>query len=159
MKSPFSFSWTHYIQLLKIDNDNERSFYEIEAVQGNWSVRELQRQFDTSLFERLALSKDKKGVRRLASKGQVIEKPTDALKHHTVLEFLDLKENHSYSESKLEDAIISRIEHFMMELGKGFLFEGRQKRFKFEGDSFFVDLVLQPAAQVLCINRIKDREA
>ncbi len=141
LKGPFSLSWTHYIQLLKIENDNERSFYEIEAVQGNWSVRELQRQFDASLFERLALSKDKKGVRQLATKGQIIEKPTDALKHHTVLEFLDLKENHSYSESKLENAIISRIEHFMMELGKGFLFEGRQKRFTFEGDSFYVDLV------------------
>ena len=141
LKRALSISWTHYIQLLKIENDKERSFYEIEAVQDNWSVRELQRQFDASLFERLALSKDKKGVRQLATKGQIIEKPTDALKHHTVLEFLDLKENHSYSESKLENAIISRIEHFMMELGKGFLFEGRQKRFTFEGDSFYVDLV------------------
>jgi predicted nuclease of restriction endonuclease-like (RecB) superfamily len=137
----FKLSWTHYIQLLKIDGEDERKFYEIEAANNNWSVRELQRQFDASLYERLALSRDKKKVKELATKGQVIESPTDALKHHAVLEFLDLKEDISYSESDLETAIISRIEHFMMELGKGFLFEGRQKRFTFEGDSFYVDLV------------------
>jgi len=140
-KASFLLSWTHYIQLIKIDN-NERNFYEIEAVQGNWSVRELQRQFNSSLFERLALSRNKKAVKELAKKGQIIEKPTDALKHHAVLEFLDLREGESYSESDLERAIINKIEHFMLELGKGFLFEGRQKRFSFEGDDFYVDLVL-----------------
>jgi predicted nuclease of restriction endonuclease-like (RecB) superfamily len=140
-KAPFVLSWTHYIQLLKIENNDERTFYEIEAAQGNWSVRELQRQFNSSLFERLALSKDKKTVRELGTKGQIIEKPTDALKHHTVLEFLDLKEDERYTESDLENAIISKLEHFMMELGKGFLFEGRQKRFIFDGDDFYVDLV------------------
>ncbi len=139
--TPFVLSWTHYIQLLKIENDDERNFYEIEASKGNWSVRELQRQFSSSLFERLALSRDKKGVMELAKKGQIIEKPIDTLKHHTVLEFLDLKEDTSYSETDLEKAIISRIEHFMMELGKGFLFEARQKRLTFEGDNFYVDLV------------------
>ena len=139
--APFVLSWTHYIQLLKIENDEERNFYEIEAARGNWSVRELQRQFNSSLYERLALSKDKKGVKELARKGQIIEKPADALKHHTVLEFLDLREDERYSESDLENAIINKIEHFMLELGKGFLFEGRQKRFTFDGDSFFVDLV------------------
>ena len=138
---PFRLSWTHYIQLIKIENEKERNFYEIEAAKGNWSVRELQRQYNASLFERLALSRDKKSVKELAKKGQIIEKPTDTLKHHTVLEFLDLKEDSSYSESDLENAIISKLEHFMMELGKGFLFEGRQKRFTFEGDSFYVDLV------------------
>ena len=141
-KAPFVLSWTHYIQLLKIENNGERGFYEIEAAQGNWSVRELQRQFNSSLYERLALSKDKKSVQELAKKGQIIEKPTDALKHHTVLEFLDLREDVSYTESDLENAIINKIEHFMLELGKGFLFEGRQKRFTLEGDNFFVDLVL-----------------
>ncbi len=141
-KQPFSLSWTHYIQLLKIENDDERNFYEIEAINADWSVRELQRQFNSSLFERLALSKDKIGIKELAKKGQIIEKPTDTLKHHTVLEFLDLREDEKYTESDLENAIISKIEHFMLELGKGFLFEGRQKRFSFEGDSFFVDLVL-----------------
>ena len=110
-------------------------------MRGNWSVRELQRQFNSSLYERLALSKNKKGIRQLARKGQVVEKPTDVLKHHTVLEFLDLKEDERYTESDLESAIINKIEHFMLELGKGFLFEGRQKRFTFEGDSFYVDLV------------------
>jgi len=139
--SLFALSWTHYIQLLKIENAEERNFYEIEASQGNWSVRELQRQFNSSLYERIALSRDKKKVKELSKKGQLIEKPSDTLKHHTVLEFLDLKEDSGYSETDLETAIISRIEHFMMELGKGFLFEGRQKRFTLEGDSFYVDLV------------------
>lgn len=135
-------SWSHYVHLIKIENEPERMFYEIESEKNNWSVRELQRQFDSSLYERLALSRDKKAVKELARKGQIIEKPTDALKHHTVLEFLDLREDERYTESELENAIIGKIEHFMLELGKGFLFEGRQKRFTFEGDSFFVDLVL-----------------
>ena len=137
---PFILSWTHYIQLLKIDNESERRFYEIEAAKNNWSVRELNRQFNSSLYERLALSKDKRSVEKLAKKGQIIEKPTDALKSHYVLEFLDLKEDGSYSESDMETAIISKLEHFMLELGKGFLFEARQKRLTFEGDSFYVDL-------------------
>lgn len=137
----FHLSWTHYIQLIKIHNKNERKFYEIEAIQNNWSVRELQRQYQSSLYERLALSRDKKGVKKLALKGQNIEQPTDALKQPYVLEFLDLKEDVRYSESDLETAIITKLEHFMLELGKGFLFEGRQKRFTFEGDSYYVDLV------------------
>jgi predicted nuclease of restriction endonuclease-like (RecB) superfamily len=141
LESPFHLSWTHYIQLLKIKGDDERSFYEIEAVNSNWSVRELQRQYGSSLFERLALSKDKDGVRRLAEKGQILEKPVDAVKSHYVLEFLELQEDSRYSESDMETAIINKLESFMMELGKGFLFEGRQRRFTFEGDSFFVDLV------------------
>lgn len=137
----FVLSWSHYVLLVKIDNKEEQRFYEIESEKNNWSVRELQRQFDSSLYERLALSKDKKSVRDLSRKGQIIEKPTDALKHHTVLEFLDLRENERYTESDLENAIISKIEHFMLELGKGFLFEGRQKRFTFDDDNFYVDLV------------------
>lgn len=137
----FTLSWSHYVQLIKIDNKKERTFYEIEAIQNNWSVRELQRQYQSSLFERLALSRDKKGVKKLATKGQNIEQPTDALKQPYVLEFLGLKEDERYSESDLETAIISKLEHFMLELGKGFLFEGRQKRFTFEGDSYYVDLV------------------
>lgn len=141
MKVPFSLSWTHYIQLLKVKNEDERNFYEIEATQNNWSVRELQRQYGSALFERLALSKDKQAIKQLAEKGQILEKPADALKSHYVLEFLGLKEGNSYSESDLERAIIDKLEHFMLELGKGFLFEGRQRRFTFEGDSFFVDLV------------------
>lgn len=138
---PFKLGWSHYVLLLKVKSEDERNFYEIEASANDWSVRELQRQYNAALFERLALSKDKIGVRQLVSKGQLIEKPADALKSHYVLEFLGLKEDSQYSESDLEKAIIDKLEHFMRELGKGFLFEGRQRRFTFEGDSFFVDLV------------------
>lgn len=140
-KLSFELTWSHYVQLLKITDEKERSFYQIEAIQNNWSVREFARQHNSGLYERLALSRDKKGIKQLAKKGHVIEKPVDALKSHYVLEFLDLKEESRYSETELETAIIDKLEHFMLELGKGFLFEGRQRRFTFEGDSFFVDLV------------------
>ena len=138
---PFKLSWTHYIQLMRIENEDERSFYEIEAIQNNWSKRELTRQYNASIYERLALSKDKKAAKKLSQKGQIIEYPTDVLKSHYVLEFLNLKEDKTYSETDLETSIINKLEHFMLELGNGFLFEGRQRRFTFEGDSFFVDLV------------------
>lgn len=134
-------SWSHYIQLLKIEDENERNFYEIEALQNNWGKRELIRQYNAALYERIAISRNKKLVKLLGKKGQIIEKPTDAIKDHTVLEFLELKEDESYSESDLENAIISKLEHFLMEIGKGFLFEARQKRLTFEGDNFYVDLV------------------
>jgi predicted nuclease of restriction endonuclease-like (RecB) superfamily len=137
----FTLSWSHYAFLTGIKNPEERSFYEIEAATQDWTVRELKRQFDTSLYERLALSRDKKGIRKLAQKGQLLEKPNDILKEPLVLEFLGLSEEARYSESELESAIISRIEHFLLELGKGFLFEARQKRFTFDSDHFFVDLV------------------
>lgn len=138
----FPLSWSHYLLLLRIDNPDERSFYEIEASQQNWSVRELQRQFDSSLYERIALSRDKKGVAALARKGQHLVKPADMMKEPFVLEFLGLKEEHGYSESELEAAIIDKIEHFLLELGKGFLFSGRQVRFTFDHRHFRVDLVL-----------------
>jgi len=137
----FTLSWTHYVFLLGIDSPDERSFYEIEATQQNWTVRELKRQFDSSLFERLALSQDKEGVRRLAARGHTVTRPQDLLKEPLVLEFLGLDERHRYSESDLESAIISQIESFLLELGKGFLFEARQKRFTFDGDHYYVDLV------------------
>jgi len=138
---PFSLSWSHYVFLLGIKNPDERSFYEIEATSQDWPLRELKRQFDTSLYERLALSRDKKGIRKLAKKGQLVEKPQDILKEPLVLEFLGLAEQARYSESDLEGAIISQIERFLLEMGKGFLFEARQKRFSFDDDHFFVDLV------------------
>ena len=138
----FPLSWSHYIILSRIENDSEKSFYEIESLQGNWSVRELQRQIDSGFFERLALSKDKKKVKQLAAKGQIIEKPEDVLKTPYVLEFLGLDEKASYTETDLESAIINKIEHFLLELGKGFLFQGRQVRFSFDDENFFVDLVL-----------------
>ena len=139
--SKFGLSWSHYVQLVKIKATPERNFYEIESIKNNWSLRELLRQINSSLYERVAFSKDKQTVHKLSHEGQIIESPTDVLKSHYVLEFLDLKEDSRYSENQLETAIINKLEHFMLELGKGFLFEGRQKRFTFEGDSFYVDLV------------------
>lgn len=137
----FPLGWSHYVTLLTIDKPEERRFYEIEASEGNWSVRELERQIASSLYERLALSGDKKKIRRLAEKGQVVEKPVDLIKNPMILEFLGLQEQPSFSETELESAIISRLQTFLLELGKGFLFEARQKRFTFDNDHFFVDLV------------------
>jgi predicted nuclease of restriction endonuclease-like (RecB) superfamily len=138
---PFSLSWSHYVFLLGIKKADERNFYEIEAASQNWTLRELKRQFDSGLYERLALSRDKDGIRQLAREGQTVIQPHDLLKEPLVLEFLGLSEQARYSESDLEAAIISQIEHFLLELGKGFLFEARQKRFTFDDDHFFVDLV------------------
>lgn len=137
----FNLSWSHYVTLLRINNHEERNFYEIETVNNNWSVRELERQYNSSLYERLALSRNKKGIRELSKKGQLVRKPLDTLKDPFILEFIGLKENHTYTESDLETAIINRLEHFMLEMGKGFLFEGRQRRFSFDNKHFFVDLV------------------
>ena len=138
--NPFPLSWTHYIQLIKMD-DKERTFYEVESINNNWSVRELMRQYNSALFERVALSKNKDQIVRLSNEGQVYEHPSDILKQPYILEFLGLKEEPSYSESQLEQAIIDKIELFLLELGKGFLFEARQKRISFEGDDFYIDLV------------------
>ena len=138
----FPLSWSHYVTLLRVKNDDERSFYEIEATENNWSVRELKRQYDSSLYERLALSKDKKKVKQLAEKGQLVEKPEDVIKSPYILEFLGLDEKVAYTESDLEFAIINKIEHFLLEMGKGFLFGGRQVRFSFDDENFYVDLVL-----------------
>jgi predicted nuclease of restriction endonuclease-like (RecB) superfamily len=137
----FTLSWSHYVLLLTIKDPDERSFYEIEAASEHWSLRELRRQFNASLYERLALSRDKKKVKALSSRGQVIEKPEDVMKDPYVLEFLGLKEDSAYSETDLETAIINRIEHFLLELGKGFLFDARQKRFTYDDQHFRVDLV------------------
>lgn len=138
----FPLSWSHYVLLSRVTNVEERSFYEIESTTSNWSVRELQRQFDSSLYERLALSKNKKKVKELAYKGQLVEKPEDVLKSPYVWEFLGLDAKAAYSETDLESAIINKIEHFLLEMGKGFLFGGRQVRFSFDEEDFFVDLVL-----------------
>lgn len=140
-KSPFTLSWTHYVLLLGIKDPDERSFYEIEATSEGWSVPELRRQVASSLYERLALSRDKAGIKRLAQEGQIVTRPEDVLKEPLVLEFLGMNEKAEYSESDLETAIINQIERFLLELGKGFLFEARQKRFTFDEDHFFVDLV------------------
>lgn len=136
----FQLSWSHYVFLMKLP-ENEREFYEIEAVKQNWSLRELERQFNSSLYERLALSRDKHRVKELSLKGHILTTPQDAVKEPYVLEFLGLKEESYYSESDLETAIINKLEHFLLELGKGYLFVGRQKRFTFDEEHFFVDLV------------------
>lgn len=137
----FPLSWSHYVRLMSIENPDERSFYEIESEKNNWSVRELCRQFDTSLYERLALSRDKKNIGALAKKGQIIEKPEDLFKEPYVLEFLGLKEDCDYSENDLESALIDNLEHFLLELGKGFAFISRQKRITSGVKHFYIDLV------------------
>lgn len=140
-KSNSLLSWTHYLLLIRIGNNDERNFYQLEALTNNWSVRELHRQINSALFERLSLSRDKKGIKQLAQKGQIIENPLDLIKDPYILEFLNLPEKYQYSENELETAIIDKLENFLLELGKGFTFVGRQVRFTFDEKHFKVDLV------------------
>ena len=137
----FTLSYSHYLFLMRIDNPEERKFYEIESSQNNWSLRELKRQFDSALYERLSLSKDKEKVKSLAVQGQIIENPCDIVKDPYVLEFLGLPEKAYYSESELESRLIEKLENFLLELGKGYTFVGRQVRLSFDEKHFFVDLV------------------
>ena len=137
----FYLSWSHYLILMRIVDIDERHFYEIEAYKNNWSKNELSRQYGSSLYERLALSRDKEAVMGLALKGQEIEKPEDILKDPYVLEFTGLPELAIYSETELESRIIDNLQKFLLELGRGFTFVGRQVRFTFEEDHYRVDLV------------------
>ena len=137
----FYLSWSHYLKLMRIDNIDERHFYEIESVKNDWSLAELKRQYGSSLYERLALSTDKDKVYRLALEGQKVEKAEEAVKDPYVLEFLGLKELPEYSESELENRIIDHLQQFLLELGTGFAFIGRQVRFTFDEEHFMVDLV------------------
>lgn len=137
----FTLSWSHYLILMRITDPMARRFYEIECRQQDWSVRQLSRQVASSLYERLVLSRNKDEVMRLAQEGQTIEKPSDIIKNPITLEFLGLKPDAVYSETKLENAIISKMQQFLLELGKGFLFEARQKRFTFDEQHFYVALV------------------
>lgn len=141
LSAEFKLSWSHYTYLMRLKREEERQFYEIEAVQNQWSLRELKRQFDSALYERLLLSSDKDKVKELSIKGQVIEKASDAIKEPMVLEFLDLAPHPHYTEKELETAIIDKLEHFLLELGKGFTFVARQKRITFSGKHFHIDLV------------------
>ena len=141
LSDEFKLSWSHYLKLIRIDDTAERSFYEIEARDNNWSLRELKRQCDSALYQRLALSRDKKGIMELAEKGQIVEKPQDSLKDPYILEFIGLPESTTYSESELEQRLIDKIEHFLLELGKGFTFVGRQVRITIDEKHFRVDLV------------------
>jgi predicted nuclease of restriction endonuclease-like (RecB) superfamily len=137
----FNLSWSHYLKLMRIDDENERKFYEIESFKNNWSIRELQRQFDSALYKRLVLSRDKDKVKELLEKGLVLEKPKYAIKDPYILEFIGLPEHIKYSESDLEQELIEKLEHFLLELGNGFTFVARQKRISFEEKHFRVDLV------------------
>ena len=137
----FFLSWSHYLKLMRIENIDERHFYEIESVKNDWSLSELKRQYNSSLYERLVLSTDKDKVYRLALEGQKVEMPKDAVKDPYVLEFLGLKELPEYSESELESRIIDHLQQFLLELGTGFAFIGRQVRFTFDEEHFMVDLV------------------
>ncbi|MCM1261077.1 MAG: PDDEXK nuclease domain-containing protein [Butyrivibrio sp.] len=137
----FPLSWSHYLKLMRIDNVEQRHFYEIEAVQNHWGLKELQRQFDSALYERLALSRDKDKIRELALKGQIIEKPEDMLKDPYILEFTGVRERTEFSESELESKLLDHLQEFLLELGKGFAFIGRQVRFTFDEKHFRVDLV------------------
>lgn len=142
----FTLSWSHYIVLMRIKNEEERQFYEIEALREHWSVRHLQRQYASSLYERLALSRDRDEVMRLSREGLQVAEPQDVIKNPITLEFLGLKPDSTYTEKKLENKIISSIQKFLLELGKGFLFETRQKCLVFDEEFFYVDLV--------CYNRL-----
>jgi predicted nuclease of restriction endonuclease-like (RecB) superfamily len=134
-------SWTHYRILVKVDRRAVRDFYEIEAIRNGWSARQLERQIASLLFERLSKSRDKKGVLALASVGQVLTRPQDAIKDPYVLEFLDLPESHRLVESRVEEALIGQMQAFLLELGRGFAFVGRQLRLTLDGDHFYPDLV------------------
>lgn len=137
----FYLSWSHYLRLMRIQNEAERRFYEIEAAKNDWSLSELKRQCDSSLYERLALSTEKDKVYALALKGQTVETPQDAVKDPYILEFLGLPELPQYSETELETKIIDHLQQFLLELGTGFAFVGRQERFTFDEEHFRVDLV------------------
>lgn len=141
LSSFFKLTFSHYIFLMRIDDEKERRFYKIESEKHNWSVRELKRQYDTALYTRLALSRDKEWILKLSEKGQIVEKPKDLIKDPYILEFLGLPELHQYSESQLEQEIINKLEHFLLELGHGFTFVARQERITFDDKHFRIDLV------------------
>lgn len=134
-------SWTHYRLLLKVENEQARRFYEEETINSRWSTRELERQINSLLFERLAMSRDKDEVLRLSKEGQILREPKDIIKDPFVLEFLDLSDRADFLESDLEQALLDKLQNFLLELGKGFAFVARQKRITVDGDHFYVDLV------------------
>ena len=134
-------TWSHYFEILKADSELEISFYSKQCQHERWSVRELKRQMRSSLFERLALSKDKEGVLKLAKEGHLVENPEDLIKDPFVLDFLNIPEQYQYLENELEEKIISNLQQFIMEMGKGFAFVGRQYRMSIGGKHFYLDLL------------------
>ncbi len=138
---PAKLSWTHITIILRIDEPLKREFYIIQSQKENWSYRELERQINSSVFERFALSKNKSEVLKLSKNGQIIEKPLDLIKDPYVLEFLNLEENHKYTEKKFEQKIIDNLQKFILELGNGFMFVARQQRITLDAEHFYIDLV------------------
>ncbi|MBM4048258.1 MAG: DUF1016 domain-containing protein [Planctomycetes bacterium] len=134
-------TWTHILEFLRCDDALKRAFYEIETVKNMWSVRELKRQMDSMLFERVGLSKDKEGLLKLTKQGQLISAPSELFKDPYVLEFTGLAEQPHYVESDLEKALLDHLQAFLLELGQGFCFEARQKRVTIGGDHDYIDLV------------------
>jgi predicted nuclease of restriction endonuclease-like (RecB) superfamily len=134
-------SWSHYVELLKISDKLERSFYLQQTINENWSIPELKRQKKSSLYLRLAASKDKEGILLLAKQGQIVQKPTDIIREPCVLEFLKIPEPYHLTETELEKRIIEHLQHFLLELGKGFAFIGRQYRITLGNRNHYVDLV------------------
>lgn len=141
LSDEFKLSWSHYLKLMRIDDVIERKFYEIESFKNNWSLRELDRQYNSALFTRLALSKNKEEILKLAEKGQVLERPIDAIKDPYILEFIGLPEKNLYTETDLEQKLIDKLEQFLLELGTGFTFVARQSRISFDDKHFRIDLV------------------
>ena len=142
-------SWSHYVELLKIDSELERSFYLKQCEQEKWSIRELKRQMRSMLFHRLALSKDKESILAMAQQGVDILKPVDIIKDPYILEFLEIPEQHQYQESDLEARLIQNLQSFLLELGKGFAYIGRQYRISIGGRHFYVDLIISEERRTL----------
>ena len=134
-------TWTHYRILLRVEDPSARAFYENEAVNARWSTRELERQINSLLFERLAFSRDKEGVRELAERGHDVQRTTDLVKDPYVLEFAGLPQHSRLLEKDLESALIDKLQQFLLELGKGFAFMARQQRVTLDGTHFYIDLV------------------
>jgi predicted nuclease of restriction endonuclease-like (RecB) superfamily len=134
-------TWSHFVELISVSDDLARGFYEKQCIKEGWSVRELDRQINSMLFERIALSKNKKGVLKMAEEGNIIERGKDLVREPYILEFLGIPENHKYSEAELEQKIIDNLEHFLLELGKGFTFVKRQFRMTLGNKHFYADLV------------------
>lgn len=134
-------TWSHYIELVSIDDNLAREFYEKQAITENWTIRELRRQKKTGLFHRIAIGKDKERILELSKKGQIFQSEEDFIKNPHVFEFMNFPENYEYTENDIEKAIINNLQHFLLELGKGFAFIGRQQRITLNNRHYFVDLV------------------
>jgi predicted nuclease of restriction endonuclease-like (RecB) superfamily len=137
-----SLPWTHFIELIRLDDPLKRAFYEIEALKNRWSVRELKRQMDSLLFERVGLSLDMEGVLALAREGELVTTPAEMVRDPYVFEFLGLKREGIYHETQVERALLDHLQEFLLELGRGFCFIARQRRVTIENEHYYIDLLL-----------------